>query len=191
MEVRDRLLNLFLTQMTDRKAVEILTIQLDKIGDPKHPNNETWVIQTASYIADFFGKDSAQYSFITNFTFAVFGSSGWSDQDWRNARDSNKRKAIKFTEDCIETIRVKGLYKPPKMNFLHRVNDTWLTMIIALVLTAVGGGAFILGQYSSGLNNIELKRELKQTQDSLRSLIPVNQNIESDTTKNRLQKQGQ
>lgn len=173
--------------MTDKKAIEILTIQLNKISDPKHPNNEAWVIQTASYLADFFGKDSVEYSFITKFTFTVIGSSAWSDQDWRNTRDSIKRKAIKFIENCIETIRVKGLYKPPKINFLHRLSDTWLTMIIVLVLTTVGSVAFMLGQYSSGLNTIELKRELMQVQDSLWSLIPVNQNIESDTTKNQQQ----
>jgi dipeptidyl aminopeptidase/acylaminoacyl peptidase len=57
--------------MTIKKAIDILQKQKAKIDDQNHPNDENWVFQTASYIKDFFGDKSTEYSFIVQFSFYV------------------------------------------------------------------------------------------------------------------------
>lgn len=176
--------------MTTEKAIEILIRQRDKVVDKDHYNDETWVFHTASHIKDFFGEDSTEYSFISQFKFTVIGNSAMSNEQWRSDLDHQQDKALKFIDNCIQTIKDKGLYRPPRQNFLQRLNDTWLTTILVLVLSGIGTVTFLIGQYTAGLENIELERDLKQAKDSLRLFIPpidhiTNKDTSDNTTKNQ------
>ena len=94
--------------MRKSKAIKILQTQKAKVLDVNTYNDETWVFQTGSFIKDFFGEDSAEYSFISQFTFMVKVPNLTSTEEDRERLKSKKEKAVNFIDDCIETIRYKG-----------------------------------------------------------------------------------
>lgn len=127
--------------MKPQKAIQTLERQRDKINDPKHPNNDTWKVQTASHIKDFFGEKSDEYAHIRQFSFSVFGHTGMSKEQWRNEMDMNKRRIVQFLDTCIETINDKGLYKPRKKNFL----SDWSELQLLKWAIPIATGIFISG----------------------------------------------
>jgi len=156
--------------MKPKQAIKILERQRDRISDPKFPNDETWVFQTTEHIKDFFGESSSQFAFISQFSFSVIGHPSTSDEKWRYELDSKKRKAERFIDTCIETINDKGLYKPPKQNFLAGLGDTWLVIIFGTVVPALFFGGVWIGEYRSDIKNIELRRHLQSARDSLSNM---------------------
>jgi hypothetical protein len=155
--------------MKPQKAIEILKRQRDKINDPKHPNNDTWKVQTASHIKDFFGESSDEYAHISQFSFSVLGHAGMSSDQWKMELNMNKRRISQFLDSCIETINDKGLYKPHKGNFLASLSDTWLSVIFVTVIPSLFLAGIWVGEYRSDVKNIELRQELKSVRDSLLS----------------------
>jgi len=65
-----------------KKAIEILKGQKDKLQSFEN-QNQNWVFQTASYIKDFFGENSTEFSFISQFRFEVVSSNWDSSEDIR------------------------------------------------------------------------------------------------------------
>jgi hypothetical protein len=158
--------------MTTKQAIEILKRQRDKLDDKNLPNDDTWVFQTASFVKDFFGEDSTEYNWISQFEFRTLVSSYWSDEQRRAAINDKPRQAKQFLNDCIDTIKIKGPYKPPKTNFLNAISDTALWTLIPLIGTILFSSGFFIGQYSTDLKNIELRQDLKHLKDSLSATIP-------------------
>ena len=151
--------------MTVKKAIQILKDQKFKIEDPKHINDESWVFQTASYIKDFFGEKSTEYSFICQFRFDVLASDWESDEYIRNLFSEKNIQAQKYLDNCIETLNNKGLIR--KENFLQRFNDGALWSSISIILPAIWGLGFLIGQYTSDVKNYDLRQENKKLRDSL------------------------
>jgi len=156
--------------MNSKRAIELLTKQRNKLTDQSIYKDETWVFQTASYIKDFFGEHSPEYSFIGQFTFTVYGHTGMSNEMWRRELDGKKRKAVKFIDDCIETIQYKGVYKPPKSNFLQNVSSNALWTIFSISVPGLLSVGFLFGQFITDTKNIELRQQVKQLQDSLSNM---------------------
>jgi hypothetical protein len=153
--------------MTRKNAIKILIRQKDKLADYTIYKDETWTFQTASFIKDFFGEQSPEFSFISQFKFTVFGHTGMTNEMWRNELDLKQNKALKFIEDCIETIQHKGLYKTPKINFLQNLGSNAVWAIISISVPGLLTIGFIFGQFISDTKNFELKQHVKQLQDSL------------------------
>lgn len=165
--------------MTDKQAIDILTRQRDKLTDQTIYKDENWTFQTASYIKDFFGEQSPEYSFIGQFTFTVLGHTGMTNEMWRDELNSKKRKAINFIDNCIETIQHKGLYKPPKTNFLQNISSNALWTIISISVPGLLTIGYLFGQFITDTKNYDLRLQVKQLQDSLSIrptyVIPVNE----------------
>ena len=120
--------------MNDKKAIEILRKQIQKHDDSKLHKDENWVFQTASYIKDFFGVNSTEYTFISKFSFKVLASN-YDVQNFINYEWASKPKKAKiYLENCIETISNKGLYKHPKTNFLNRISETTLGQYLIILI---------------------------------------------------------
>jgi hypothetical protein len=155
--------------MNKKKSIEILKSQKAKIDDPNHKNDTNWVFQTASYIKDFFGKDSTEYDFIRNFQFEVnYSVYDSPDIILREIKEKNDQ-AKRFIDNCIETINQKGLTKGNEGNFLQKFNDTWLSTLLVLLLTTVATVSFMLGKYISNVENFSLKKENEELQSILKN----------------------
>lgn len=168
--------------MTTKQAIEILKRQRAKLDQP---NDETWIFQTASFIKDFFGEKSVEFDMISNFNFDKYIISMW-------LLDPNHQNVLKIIntaknilDSCIETLQVKGLYKPT--NFLTTLSDTALWTIIPFVVIAVFSGGLLVGQYFSDIKNIELRQQLQKCNDNSSITIPTfpNTNPITDTIKNK------
>lgn len=155
--------------MTVKKAIDILEKQKAKIEDHRHSNDENWVFQTASYIKDFFGEDSPEFSFISQFRFQVLASHLDSDEDVRRWLSQKRIQAKTFLENCIETLQHKGLFQKPKQNFLYDLSETALWTLIPLIGTGLISVGFFFGNLYSDKQNIELRQYNKSLQDSLSS----------------------
>lgn len=161
--------------MTVKKAIDILQKQKAKIDDTTHTNDDNWVFQTASYIKDFFGDKSTEYSFIAQFHFYVKSTSWDSDKDVSRWLSEKPVEAKKYLDNCIETLQHKGLVHKP--NFLQRFSDNALWASISIILPMIWGFGFLIGQYTSDVKNFELRQENKSLKDSLSSLRPLNNKI--------------
>lgn len=121
--------------MNNKKAIEILQKQKLKLDNPNFLKDETWVFQTASYIKDFFGENSAEYVFISKFQFRVYFTNYDSEQDAVRELNAKTPKAKKFLENCIETISNKGLYKEPKTNIISdKSNFELISIVVAIAI---------------------------------------------------------
>lgn len=173
--------------MTKEKAIQILTRQRDKLDDPKVPNDDAWIFQTADYIRQFFGDNSQQFSYISQFKFGVWYKTSDSSDVIKARLDQNLREVKQFLDNCIEAINDTGLYKPPTTNFLNKLSDTALWTIIPFVVTVTFSAGLLVGKYFSDTQNIELKQELKKCQDNSPITIPTfpNSNPITDTPTNK------
>ena len=167
--------------MTVKKAIDILQKQKAKIDDPQHINDDNWVFQTASYIKDFFGDKSTEYSFIAQFHFYVKSTNWDSDEDVRRWLSEKPKEAKKFLDNCIETLQNKGLINKP--NFLQRFSDNALWTSISIILPAIWGFGFLIGQYTSDVKNFDLRLENKSLKDSLTLLRPNINNVSNERPK--------
>jgi hypothetical protein len=171
--------------MNNKKAIEILQKQIHKLDDARVHKDENWVYQTASYIKDFFGESSTEYTFICNFSFKVLASN-YDDPKVINYELASKpKKAKKYLENCIETISNKGLYKQPKTNFLNRISDTALWTIISISFTGLIYVGFFFGNLYSDKQNIEIKTENEKLKDSL-SVFKQQMNKISNQNSNKI-----
>ncbi|GEL11166.1 hypothetical protein SAMN05192550_1992 [Flavobacterium glycines] len=119
--------------MNKKKAIRILEEQKQKILSSEHPNNDEWTFETASYIKDFFGFDSTEYAWISQFKWHVkyidhpiFGNEDEADRALRE----KPKKAIIFLDNCIRTLNNKGLFKKSKRNFLSDKTNFELISIV-------------------------------------------------------------
>jgi hypothetical protein len=145
--------------MNRNKAISILKNQIEKIKTPEGKTSE-WSMQTKSYVKSFFGEDSIQFEYFQTFSFF----------------STYTYDPVLFLNECIEFIKNNGLYKVPKKNFLESLPN-WLIMLLIPALFSAG---LAIGKYTSDLQNIELKRELKELKNN-KSLIP-------DTSANHITK---
>jgi len=163
--------------MTVKKAIEILKKQRDKLDSPKSNNNQNWIFQTASYVKDFFGEDSTEFSFISQFHFHVVSTNYDRPDDIRRWLAEKPIEARRFLDNCIETLEHKGLFKQPKQNFLNRLSDTALWTLIPLIGTGLLSIGFFFGNLYSDKQNIELRQDNKLLKDSLSILRPLTNKI--------------
>jgi len=138
-------------------------------------NDDTWVFQSASFVKDFFGEDSTEYNWISQFEFRTLVSSAWSTEQRSAAINDKPRQAKQFLNDCIETLKIKGLYKP-KSNFLQRLDNSTLWTIIAFAIPSILGLGFFFGNLKYDKDKLEAEQTIKQLKDSLviiKSSIPI------------------
>jgi hypothetical protein len=160
--------------MNKRSAIKILEIQKKKLEDVNLYKDETWVFQTASYIKDFFGESSAEYNFISQFTFGVVVLNTTPPDEVRILFKNKEEKVSKFLDNCIETIRIKGILKTEKLNFLNKLNNGTLIGLIIPIFSGLVGIGFYFGTEKINKENAELTIEnnrIISTNDSLKKVI--------------------
>lgn len=137
--------------MDKKSAITIINKQIYKLSKLEKPSHfeSTWLVQTKTYIDKFFGNESNESKWFSNLS---PGS--------KYAPDP-----IPFLNDCIETINHIGLYKKPKSNLLSTIPN-WIIILLLPALLTLG---IMIGRYTSDVQNIELKREVKLLKESISS----------------------
>jgi len=137
--------------MKTKKAINILKNQIDKLMDLSlDDNNNSWVVQTSTYIELFFDKDSYQISYFKEKSGYLF-------------KESARKELNAFLNDCIEVISNKGLYKPPTENWFSKLPN-WA---INLGLPALCFISFSIGVLFTNNNNSELRKENSELKEKL------------------------
>lgn len=152
--------------MKKSKAIQILEKQRIKLENNEFYADDKWVIQTQDYIGYFFGKDSAQFQYIKNFSFHYFTIGGESKEKIRYELDNIRKNAIQFMYDCIEIINDKGIVNQ-NHNFLERINNQTIITIILFLVSGLLYIGYLFGISTTDSKNIELRQENKQLKDSL------------------------
>jgi len=153
-----------------KKAIQILEEQKQKVLSPDHPNNDEWIIETASYIKDFFGFNSTEYSRIAQFKWGVFTTTNTSAEDLNQEIAYKKKNIILFLDNCKRTLRNKGLFKEQKNNLLSDKSNAALIGTIFTISTIVFGIGFYFGTEKTNNELIRTEDELVKLKDSLSSI---------------------
>lgn len=168
-----------------KRAIKILEEQKQKVLSSDHPNNEEWIFETASYIKEFFGINSTEYSWISQFKWHVkYIDSPFIDneKDVDFELKQKPKKAVTFLENCKNVLKNKGLYKEPKKNLLSDFNN-WklITIFIAIFIAGLTSGIWLNEKKSFSFNsfiqnntkdNTNSKREITESEQKK----PVNNN---------------
>ena len=161
---------------TTLKAIEILTGQQNKLAELPTFDNGVWRTQTKSYIELFFSTDSAEFKYINETDFYV-GRGGayvtYTPLEIQNKTDYQKKIAGDFLTNCIETLEHKGVYQPPKGNFLSRMSDGLIVTILLFAIPGLLWVGNVWGKYLSDTQNIEMKIEIKNLKDTILTLRPT------------------
>lgn len=154
-------------------AVSILQTQINK-GNDTNINYTSWKIQSQSIIEKYFSKDSKEYSWFDRriFSDAHYGINA--DEHYRQ----ETIKAIKDTQAhltaAIDTLKIKGIYKPTKPNFLSNISDRWLIFIIGLLFAGYPV-AYRIGRWV-------IETERKSFPTSISPTTPVTKNPSTQPT---------
>jgi|AntRauTorckE5430_2_1112549.scaffolds.fasta_scaffold00968_5 hypothetical protein len=156
--------------MKKNKAILIIQNQIDKSSDEDN-RNESWLIETKTYIFEFFGNNSEQSNFLKSFT--------WIQRSrYLDKTEYEKLKNIKgFLNDCISVISNIGVYKKPINNWFYQLPN-W---VITLSLTALCFVSFGIGILFTTNNNSELRNENSKLKEKL---INIPSDTISDNHKN-------
>ena len=113
-----------------KQAIKILEEQKQKVLNPEYPNNDEWIVQTASYIKDFFGINSSEYFRIANFKWSIKVINTTSNDDRKYFLKEKKENIVLFLDNCKRTLKNKGLFKEPKKNIFSGKSDFEIIGII-------------------------------------------------------------
>jgi len=155
-----------------KKAIEILEKQKQKVLDPEYPNNDEWIVQTASYIKDFFGFDSTEYFRIANFKWSIKVINTTSKDDRKYFLKEKKENIVLFLDNCKQTLENKGLFKEPKSNLLSDKNNAELIGIIFTISSIIFGIGYYFGTEKTNNELIRTENKLIKLKDSLSSIKP-------------------
>jgi len=167
--------------MNTKKAISILLRQKSKLLDKNFYKDENWVFQTASYIKDFFGDNSTEYSFISRFTFTIKVLNVTPADEKRRLLAEKEESAIKFLDNCIETLQNKGIYKSDKNNFLRNLDNATIIGLIIFFGSTLFGIGYYFGTEKVNKENIELSGQVKILNDSLKLYRQIDSSRDIDT----------
>ena len=124
-----------------KKAIQILEEQKQKVLSSDHPKNDEWIIETASYIRDFFGFESTEYFRFAKFKWFVKSIPRESNKSTLERLNKNESEIIQFLDNCKRTLKNKGLFKPEKKNWISdKGNDFLIKTAIGLIIFGFGIG---------------------------------------------------
>jgi hypothetical protein len=148
------------------KAIKILEEQKQKIVNNEVSKNQEWIVETASYIKDFFGFESVEYSRIAQFKWGLFVSNEESTESIRARGVQNENDILQFIDNCKRTLSNKGLFKEPKNNLLSDKSNASLIGILFAISSLVFGVGFYFGTEKTNNDLIRTENELNKLKDS-------------------------
>lgn len=133
----------------------------------------TWKFQTASYIKEFFGEESPEYSFISQFDVTFSRMPFETEEMMMGKYRGMANEANVFLSNCIETLKVKGVYKVPKKNLLQHFKPYQIWLIVS----SISVGAFWIGFWANSVH-----KNHRPIPDSIDIMEPIIRPAIKDTT---------
>lgn len=165
--------------MRKKKAIKILEEQKQKVLNPEYPNDQEWIFETASYIKDFFGFNSTEYTWIAQFKWHVEYSNHdfISDEEIKQTLKEKPEKVIRFLDNCKRILENKGLFKEPKKNWVSEKSNFELLGIIFGICVFV----FWIGYWTK---KFEVFSVVSQTEKSIPiPLVNSTENVSDEKNK--------
>tara|TARA_B110000091_G_scaffold71127_1_gene78448 strand:+ start:2094 stop:2585 length:492 start_codon:yes stop_codon:yes gene_type:complete len=159
--------------MIKKKAIKILEEQRQKVLNPNYKNNQEWIFETALYIKDFFGFNSAEYAWIAQFKWYVKTSNTdvVSKEDIHEMLGKKPKKVVLFLDNCKLILENKGLFKEPKKNiFSHKSNAVLLGTLFTIASIVFGIG-FYFGTEKTNKDLIHTEIELNKLKKHEKAII--------------------
>ncbi|HBF87321.1 MAG TPA: hypothetical protein DDX39_01675 [Bacteroidales bacterium] len=162
-----------------KQAIKIIEEQKQKVLSPDYPKNDEWIVETASYIKDFFGFESIEYSRIAQFKWHVKVLDTTPKEKIKQFLEQNTSNIVIFLDNCKRTLKNKGLYKVPKNNFLSDKSNLELLSIILGICVFIFGIGYWTKKFEvfSVVTRTE-KSAYYSTYDSLENETSKNNDIE-------------
>lgn len=130
--------------MKRKKAIEILENQKQKVFNKHIKNDKQLVIQTCSFVIEFFSKDSPEFHYINKFNFDIDFHPNVPNENKTRILKSRENEFVNFLDNCKQTLQEKGIYKPKDRNwFSHKTNDFILKSIIGIFIAGIPIGYWI------------------------------------------------
>ncbi|HTE25414.1 hypothetical protein [Flavitalea sp.] len=131
--------------MKASKAISILKRQISNLATQTNYGDPTWIIQTRSLIEEIFGKGSREEIYIHEFNYLDFHVG---NHQWDGNFVKNKAQAVKFLENCIQTIEDKGVHRKPAF---HGLSGKEIGTVATIIVAVLGGVSWL--SYNTGVNN--------------------------------------
>ena len=149
-------------KLRKKKAIKILEEQRQKVLNPHYQNNPEWIFETASYIKRFFGINSAEYGWISQFKWYVktANTDVASKQEIKEILAKKPKKAVLFLDNCKLILENSGLYKAPKKNVLSNKSNHALLGALFTIASIVFVIGFYFGIEKSNKDLIPVEKEL-------------------------------
>jgi hypothetical protein len=152
-----------------KQAIKILEEQKQKILSSDHTNNRQLIIETGSYVKDFFGLSSAEFNFVNRFDFNIDFNPKVSEKNRKIVLENKANDFVLFLDNCKRTLENKGLFKEPKNNLLSDKSNAALIGTIFTISTIVFGIGFYFGTEKINNELIRTENEFTKLKDSLSS----------------------
>lgn len=167
--------------MNKDTAINLLRSQKEEFLEVTNENFHAWKVHTMSLIRDFLGEPSIEYRAAKNLRMETvrLGSDFWHTE---GSRTSHREDVIQFLDNCIKKIETSGLYKQPKKRFLQEANNANLIAVCIFVAGAIGSACFMLGKYTSDVQNFELEQEIRLKTDSIIELKSILNRLQMNTS---------
>lgn len=133
--------------MNKKTAIVAIQKQLDDL-DNNLVDRDIWRFKTGTLIKDIFGDNSVEYVFISKFSWSIpyrpFVDREPNTHDFAKLENGIKQ----FLKDCIDTINLKGTYKPKGSNFMSLwgpkslMNMLIFILFIGIIIGFIGGAEF-------------------------------------------------
>ncbi len=158
--------------MNSRKAIKLLremkgeldSFPVQGVGIPQGAPLY-WLRKVHDYADQFFEKGSGPHIMLSALDLTIYSNIGSPTKQHMDAIVEAKSRL----DHCIDFIQRFGLYRPPRKNML----ESWNNGFILFLLGVLGSGAFLAGKYTTDMSAVELRRELRDLRDSLRTAEPA------------------
>lgn len=122
--------------MTKREAIRLLTEQKQIFESHKYSDRDIWRLKTGSLIEHFLGLESNEYYSFSKFDFGVWHLSS-EDIDFKAEFKRKHELMVGLLDNCIDKLKIVGLYKKPQRNILSNY-DNWKLITIAVIIFVAG-----------------------------------------------------
>ena len=167
--------------MTKKKAIEIITIQKQKLTVDTLHSDYLWLTQTLTYIDSFLGKDSEEYKMLDSFS-SVNYTTKYVGESIRPQQEETTQRANRLLDNVIDVISNIGIKQKAKDNFIKYIDNAHLAWLIPLLITGLITIGYGWGTYTTGYKNFKLEQDNKNLMDSIAKLTSTPNNKSANAT---------
>ena len=158
--IRGRFANFSRYLSKNAKAIRAFRLHKERLKALRFDQTESWNAIAADLIKKYLGPESEMMIHF-NSSYGLFYDPHQHGYDLK--------QAAQIMDDCIHAVSINGAHETG--NFLSRLSDTWLSILLGSVLISVVGFSYQFGIWQAKntieADKIKLEQENRQLKDSL------------------------